>query len=258
MTVDPTQLYEYSYSGADTVAFIYFENAPDIVKKLDTLHTISISLHEAKGPARALGYKGVKGYARSLRTIAGSMVLTIVQDNPLKALNQMLIDLWDRVADYNPGWSLDMHEIGTGTALDQNNEFANRIAPLYPPFNLLLIHVSEGSVFGRDLTASQLEYLGIDGAATLIRGIEFIDDSVTHSVMNIVSENNLSYVACDYKPISLQTYLAQRSDPHFQREQQRQTALYKELFGNADTRQEETRTRETELAIPFDDSLFNR
>ena len=66
----------------------YFNTALDLTKnvKLTSLATISISVHEPKGFARALGYRGIKGVSRSVRTIAGSMIFTVTNGHPLQTL----------------------------------------------------------------------------------------------------------------------------------------------------------------------------
>ena len=77
--------YQYSYSGADCKIFAYLPGSAGI-HHLESMNTISVSVHEAKGQARALGHRGIKGVSRGIRTIAGSMILTVIEDHPLRGL----------------------------------------------------------------------------------------------------------------------------------------------------------------------------
>ena len=61
--------YSYSFSGADAKSSVFFSQRPDLITRLDTLHTVSVSVHESKAQVRALGYRGTKGLTRSSRTI---------------------------------------------------------------------------------------------------------------------------------------------------------------------------------------------
>lgn len=190
--------YGYSFSGADIRAFTYFPASPaESLHQLRSLHTLSISIHEAKAPARSLGYRTIKGFARSTRTIAGSMILTVVNDNPLRELLQHLSE-----TDPLPSWSIDKDQSGVG---DYKNmfQYTNRLAGLIPPFNMLIEAMAENSPIVTDLTNRNLSQTAI-GAGALLLDIEFIDESLVLSVNDMVSEVTLSYVARDYKPITAQ------------------------------------------------------
>lgn len=221
---DGTRQYRYSFSGADARAFVYFEGMEDTVKQLEALHTISVSVHEGKGQARALGFRGVKGLARGVRTIAGSMILTVIEDNPLRPLMENLQEFVARGNTAWPGWSIDRHEIGTGSAMGGTLHFANRIAPLLPPTNILLEYVSEGALYSPrgavnwvppedgfsdrfvSTLADKSRKVDVEGASMLLRGVEFIDEGVVTSANDIVTEITLSFIATDFKPISAQVF----------------------------------------------------
>lgn len=224
---DPTRQYRYSFSGADARAFVYLDGMEDTIRQLEALHTISISVHEAKGQARALGFRGIKGLARGVRTIAGSMILTVIEDNPLRPLMDNLREFISRTGTYWPGWSIDRHEVGTGSAFAGELNFSNRIAPLLPPFNMLIQYVSEGAMWAPSSSLGlnpDLDDFGfnalepgedglfgrrtalIEGAGLLLRGVEFIDEGVVTSSNDIVTEVTLSFLAHDYKPMSAQVF----------------------------------------------------
>jgi len=182
----------YSFSGADCRAYTYFDGAESLVSELGTLHTISVSVHEAKGQARALGHRGVRGLARGVRTIAGSLILTVVNDNPLRSLHDNFSEaISSELIEYNQGWSLDRAVVGTGSSIDLYN-YNNRLGTLLPPFNLMLQYVSEANEGGQAAT----------GAGALIRSIDLIDEGLVTSVNDIVSEVTFSFIACDFKPLS--------------------------------------------------------
>lgn len=209
--------YLYSFSGADADAFCWFPQAPELLSPLSSVHTISVSVHESKGQARALGYRGIKGLARGVRTIAGSLILTVINDHPLRELQEQYVDAFVK-GDYpepNMGWSLDRHRVGVGS-LWANYDYSNRLAVLLPPFNLAVQYVSE---MGKqwDPTKGQRA----EGAGWMLEGVEFLDEGQVTSVNDIVTEMTFSFIACDFKPFTYydidsseeaQTYLANEGE----------------------------------------------
>ena len=197
--------YSYSFSGADARVYFYFDGAEQDIRPLDAMQTISLSVHEGKGQARALGHRGIKGFSRSLRTIGGSMILTVVNDHPLRPIMLQAGEYIRNNDGFYPGWSLDRDEIGVGTALD-TFDYRNRIAGLLPPFNLIVSYVSEGTDFYSNI--KDRESFGSDtiaripGASLLIRQIEIIDSGLVTSTHDIISEMTFSFMAMDVKPLS--------------------------------------------------------
>ena len=208
-----TNNYLYSYSGADAKPFCWFDEAPELTSNLVSLHTISVSIHEAKGQARALGYRGIKGLSLGVRTIAGSMILTVVNDHPLYPLisqyNTMVAfrsqsrgvrdggdsGFEDLESLYNrgeAGWSIDRNMNGVGTL--NGLRYDNRLSTLLPGFNLAMVYVTEQA---RTNEAGQPE-----SAGWLLRGVEFITEGQVTSVNDIVTEMTFQFIACDFKPFS--------------------------------------------------------
>ena len=183
--------YLYSYSGADARPFAWFDEGPALVQNLDSLHTVSISVHEAKGQARALGYRGVKGLARGVRTIAGSLIFTVINDHPLVSImgqHNQLIDMGLR----SPlGWSVDRDMNGVGS-MHNTYEFNNRLAVLLPPFNLAVQYVTDQ---GREYDTSKSEQP--ESAGWLVKGLEFITEGQVTSV-NAVSYTHLTLPTTPY------------------------------------------------------------
>ncbi len=200
--------YLYSFSGADARAYVYFDGLEESIHKLQSLHTLSFSVHEAKGMVRSLGFRSMRGMARGVRTIAGSMIFVVVTDHPLRELIQQS---YQSPNEHRNGWSIDKYLTGTGTALDTLS-FNNRLPTLMSPFNLLLTYVSELAHY--DLDFEDVEGLRVDGAAMLLKGVEFLDEGMVTSVNDIVSEITYSFVCRDAKPISMNTFeLGMKPDP---------------------------------------------
>lgn len=206
--------YRYSYSGSDARIFAWFLGRPDQVIELDAVHTVSCSVHEAKGDARALGYRNVKGRARGIRTIAGSMIMLVINDHPLRPL----FNLWGRISgdtlpEYNHlGSSLDYNSTGIGKMLDSYH-LNTRLPTLLPPFEIGIQYSSELSfskvAFGeqhfrnRPVPTSALpRSKQANVAGTIISGIEFVDYGMVTSTNDMVTEVTFSYKAYDHKVLS--------------------------------------------------------
>lgn len=224
-------VYRYSYSGSDVRAYAYFEGLDSDLAYLESLQTISISVHEAKGQARALGFKGIRGLAESVRTIAGSMILTVVEDHPLRpliSLVQKYLDNTDRVWG---GWSVDRNQIGTGTAYQDFN-FNNMLASLLPKFNIILYYVSEAARYSINPTVPTGRTLGsTQAAAELIRGISFIDMGKVTSINDVITEVTYSFIAHDYKPLATADIEVARHPIAVSRDEILQNYLRTRLYG---------------------------
>lgn len=198
---DLTKHYRYSYSGSDARPYAYFEGRGDRVVMLESAHTISWSVHEAKGQARALGHRGVKGFASGVRTIAGSIITTVIEDHPLAAMMELAEELKNDPNLHWPGWSVDRYLNGVGSGID-GTTFLRRLTPTLPPINLLVQYVAEGSTWN----TVEVENGGladmIPGAAYLLVGVEFIDEGLVTSTSDSASEMTYSFMALDCKTLS--------------------------------------------------------
>lgn len=168
------QKYDYSYSGADCRAYAHFDGKSSDLIHLKHLSTVSLSIHEAKSPVRSLGMKSVKGFTESIRTIAGSMVLVVVKDHPLK-------DLVLRDSRWNMNISLD--------GLSSNRNKQTKISTLLNKFNMYLVYKTE---------------LGFnEKASTLIKGIRIVNESLVTSVNDMVTEVMVQFVAEEVEEFNL-------------------------------------------------------
>lgn len=68
-----------SFSGADMVASFDVPQSNNTIKHsvFGEISTLSYSLYTPTYPARALGYRGPKGFTKGVRTIAGSLVFVV-------------------------------------------------------------------------------------------------------------------------------------------------------------------------------------
>lgn len=165
---------------------------------LDSLATISLNIHEPRSQVRALGHKGIKGFAGSVRTIAGTMIFTIVEGHPLRQL--MLLD--DEVGSkpsHRGAWSIDNYLTGRGTAYT-NGDKLSKLATMLTPFSIHLQYKTE--------YLPQHDFGGSTGmgAALSIDGIQIISEGIVTSVNDIVTEITYQFIAEDVKEFSGQTY----------------------------------------------------
>jgi hypothetical protein len=214
------------------------------------MHTISVSIHEGKGQARALGYRGIKGIARGIRTIAGSMIMTVVEDHPMRQLVQLVGPYLHAEPSIWGGWSFDRAINGTGSVAD-HIDFNNRIETLLPPFNILVTYVSEGAQYSEfQTTTTDIRFapvgatqtgpvenfnggIGahIPGAGLLLLGVEIIDSGIVTSVNDVVSEMSFSYICRDIKPLAKLDLTSIPSMTAPTEEQIREENFLKRLFG---------------------------
>lgn len=158
---------------------------------LESLATISYQVHEPKAPARALGYRAPKGFARSVRTIAGTMIFIVVEDHPL----QGLMKVGHRFGRNSSSISLDMDR-GTGTHTNNNANIS--ISTMIKPFNMLVQYSTEvpGSTSGDSAGLDRVATVNAPGVASyMLENIEIISEGITTSVNDMVTEVVMQFQA---------------------------------------------------------------
>jgi len=171
---------------------------------LDSLATISLSIHDAKAPVRRLGHVGVSGFTKAVRTIAGTMVFLIIEDHPLRELmakdpslslgensgNEKLrysMNYWSYDSDNE---RLGRKSLGVDGQIQTGDIFIDKVpaflSALLTPFNLLL----------RYQTEVKLE-VDRGKASMIIEGIEITGESIVTSVNDMVTEVVVQFVAKD-------------------------------------------------------------
>ena len=155
---------------------------------LTQMATISVSVHEAKSPVRRIGERGVSGYTRSIRTIAGTIVFLIIEDHPLRMLAAK-----DPANIYNNliGWSRDLGLKGTGSGYGEI-KFDNKISTLISPVNIMLRYQTEIAKGG----------VANAGASMMLEGVEFVNEGIVTSVNDMVTEVVCQFVAQDIRPFT--------------------------------------------------------
>lgn len=80
-----------TFSGTDTIAFIILPNTTPIV--LGSLTTLSYSTYREKRPVNLLGKVNVAGYTRGARTVAGTMIFTLINQHWVNELRDKIVAL---------------------------------------------------------------------------------------------------------------------------------------------------------------------
>ena len=196
------------------------------VLRLDSLATISVSVHEPKGMVRRLGYKGICGVTRSTRTIAGTMIFVAgtgkYGGHPLEGL--MLFDPI-HAQPRMMGWSMDMER---GTALERDDGSTQftvssnnildqkryaKLGTLLSPFNLYMHYQTEdkhnpedslslGGDDAKKINPGTKVPWENNGAAFLLAGVEFISEATVSSVNDMITEISFQFIAQDMIPLT--------------------------------------------------------
>jgi len=197
--------YTYSYSGADCRAYAYFPDSPENMIDLSSLATISISVHEAKSPVRRLGERGVSGYTRGIRTIAGSMVFLVIEDHPL----------WKLIHannNYSPGYSSTDWNRDSDRSISRINQ--RKLSTMIRPFNIMLFYQTE--IMKNTSLEHAKRFTTNERASLIIENIDILNEGLVTSVNDMVTEVQMQFVAQDYYSLEkekAETYLTSYRDP---------------------------------------------
>lgn len=149
-----TLKHRYSFSGSDTKAYAYYRQSDNNGKMyhLESMHTLSCSVYEAKGRVRSLGFKSIKGFTRAVREISGTMIMLVVEDHPLRDLMEGNPYNNSYYGGDRRSWSLDAHKTARGSSNSyrygpDTNFFSEndttRVPTTLPPFNMVLTYSTE-------------------------------------------------------------------------------------------------------------------
>lgn len=127
---------------------------------LGSLQTLSIQSHREKYGVRALGHSYVKGYTRGPRTIAGSMIFTVFDEHSLLKL---------------------IRAMGARESIWKDPEIATLLPDQLPPLDVTIAFANEY------------------GALSEMRifGLEFVNDGMTMSIEDLLTEQIINFVARD-------------------------------------------------------------
>ncbi len=160
--------YPFSFSGTDVEAYIIQGNN---YYKLNSLSTVSFQVNEMRNPVRRLGYSIPVGFTKAIRTIAGTLVLTVLKDHPLK---ELLVSIEN---------TQDETETNCKVRSGSQSILSNK------EFDLLLHYQSEG----------HQEFY----SEFKIKGINLISQSLVTSVNDMVTEMIFQFMAKDYEDFVL-------------------------------------------------------
>ena len=168
--------YPFSFSGADVRAFVFTEDKKDTGYFLDSLATISFQINEQKSPVRRLGRPHVVGFTKSIRTIAGTMVLIILRDHP--AARHIDKGRYEQI----------------GVTNDTSN--SNKFFTNSKPFDLRLTYQSEDNRFKTGYDDDNKKNKSTH-SELLIQGIEIISQSIVTSINDMMTEVVVQFMAKD-------------------------------------------------------------
>lgn len=225
--------HRYSFSGSDTKAFGYYRQSDNNGKMyhLESMHTLSCSVFEAKGRVRSLGFKSIRGFTRAVREISGTMIMLVIEDHPLASL--MKANPFKANNTYGGdkrSWSIDGKETARGSTSyarygSNSEDFAEsdytRIPTTLPPFNIFVTFQSEIPI-GSEVRNTNERSVGYDPGSMLqqtqftqekvtkyrrggfeIQDVEILGEGIVTSVNDMVTEIQYQFVARDYKEFSL-------------------------------------------------------
>jgi len=130
-------------------------------KVLAEIQTLTISSFREKSPVRSLGTVYPKGFVRGPRSIAGSIIFTVFNQQVLEGLMD----------------TIDM--------VDQNRPFTTILIDQLPPFDITIAFANEYGSISR----------------MAIYGIELICEGQAMSVQDLLIESTVQYQARDFDPM---------------------------------------------------------
>lgn len=126
---------------------------------LGTLQTLSVQTVREKFAVRALGHAYAKAYTRGTRTLAGSMIFTLFEEHPLSKLIR----------------AMGESKRYSGT------EVSSLIPDQIPPIDITIVFANEYGAISEQR----------------LYGVEFVNDSTTYSIENLLSEQILQFTCRD-------------------------------------------------------------
>lgn len=149
-----------TYTGIDVTPVISIPGRSPVT--IGEISTISISTHMEKFPVRTCGRRNPLGFSNGQRTIAGSLVFSLIDVYPFyRMMNDAGDAFWDLAAEYPLADSLPPFDI----TITLNNEYEDR------------------------------------GAVMRLFGVTIVDDGTVFSIDDLVTENTYSYMAIGIAPV---------------------------------------------------------
>lgn len=162
----------YSYSGSDVSVFFVLNKTGKVVFAND-IQTISISTHPAKGVIRTLGRRAPVTYVEGSKTVAGTLVFSMLREDPFVEL----------LAEYN---NLVLGDPKESRPLDSLGRQSLAIsADQLPPIDIMLLFHNE--------------YDQVVSIAKVMN-VHIIDNGMVSSSNDMYTEITYQYVAEEFMP----------------------------------------------------------
>lgn len=153
-------MHNRSFSGCDIVPTVTLPGQSP--RKIGDISTISISTHRESFPVRMCGRTNPIGYTRGPRTIAGTLIFSLIDMYPwYKLVSNSERPVWQHAATYP-------------------------LADSLPPFDITITFHNEHEQ---------------TGAVMRLFGVVIVDDGMTLSIDDLVTENTYSYIAAGIAPV---------------------------------------------------------
>jgi hypothetical protein len=170
-----TRAHYRSFSGTDYVATIYWKMGNPII--LDSLQTISYSTFRQKMPVNVLGQQRTVGYTDGYLTVAGSMIFTALDRNPLiDAFVKSQLGIADSYLSV-------VEEADNRYNSYSNNQDMELRPDSLPPFDILLVGMNE---YG-------------ESADIRFYNCRIQEEGQTMSIEDKITENTYTYIAEDVR-----------------------------------------------------------
>jgi hypothetical protein len=144
-----------SYSGTDCTVVLQFN---EVLLVMGNVQTITYSIFREKAPVRVLGRSHPKGFTVGGRTIAGSMVFTVFDQNPLADIIKQI-----------------------NYVRNPSDRYTSPLGDQLPPLDMIMIFHNE---YGHS-------------SIIRMYGVEFTQEGQVHSINDLFTENTMEYVARD-------------------------------------------------------------
>lgn len=155
-----------TYAGVDMEVSISLPGQADYL--FADLNTLSVSTHRESFPVRTLGMVNPMGFTSGPRTIAGSMIFSVI----------------DAYVFYKA--ARELYGKSAESLWDNTSASVYPLADSLPPFDITITFNNEYEP---------------QGAALRIFGVKIIDDSMTMSIDDLVTENTYSFMAQGIAPV---------------------------------------------------------
>ena len=166
---------QYSFAGSDIDVTYVSHDTNGLSRVLTNLQTISISTHSEVYPVRRLGERSPHGYARGIRTIAGTMIFLLRGNDPF--LREVI----------NSSETVEAHGA---------YEIRRCYIELIPKFDIIVKAVNEVVATNVDNKAIHV------GTQMYVSGIVLAETGVTLSTHDVYTELTYTYVAEFVRPFA--------------------------------------------------------